>query len=296
MFSFLKTPDWETEGAAWPHRGASQLIEAGNYRWHVQRMGSGPGLLLIHGTGAATHSWAGLMPLLATSFDVVAFDLPGHGFTSTQRWSPPSLRHVADQVGLLVDAIGVKPVIVAGHSAGAAILIRMAIDKALAPAALVSINGALTPFGGAAQAVFPAIAKLFYYNPISAYAFAQGARDIRRVRRLIEQTGSHVSENIVERYAALMRRPAHVAGALGMMAHWDLTMIDEALAGLPFPCVFVAGENDRAVPPEEAKRAAGLAPDGRQIVLPDLGHLAHEEAPALVADLIAEVASEAEIV
>ncbi len=57
-------------------------------RWHVQRMGEGPPLLLIHGTGAATHSWRGLMPMLARHFTVIAPDLPGHGFTQ----SPPAHR------------------------------------------------------------------------------------------------------------------------------------------------------------------------------------------------------------
>lgn len=66
----------------WPHRDCSQFIEAAGLSWHVQRMGEGPALLLLHGTAAATHSWAGLMPLLARRFTVIAIDLPGHGFTA----------------------------------------------------------------------------------------------------------------------------------------------------------------------------------------------------------------------
>ncbi|MFX4944941.1 alpha/beta fold hydrolase, partial [Acinetobacter baumannii] len=61
---------------------------AAGYRWHVQVMGEGPVALLAHGTGAATHSWRKLMPILAKSFTVIAPDLPGHGFTDT----PPSHR------------------------------------------------------------------------------------------------------------------------------------------------------------------------------------------------------------
>ena len=66
----------------WPNRTASRYVEAGGLRWHVQSLGdTGPVILLLHGTGAATHSWAGLAPLLATRFRVVAPDLPGHGFS-----------------------------------------------------------------------------------------------------------------------------------------------------------------------------------------------------------------------
>src|SRR5206468_2126887 len=63
--------------ADWPNRAASLAVEAGGLRWHVQRAGHGPVLLLLHGTGAATHTWRDLLPLLATDFTVVAPDLPG---------------------------------------------------------------------------------------------------------------------------------------------------------------------------------------------------------------------------
>ena len=68
-------------GRDWPNRAASRTVRAAGLNWHVQVMGSGPVLLLAHGTGAATHSWRGLAPLLAQHFTVVAPDLPGHGYT-----------------------------------------------------------------------------------------------------------------------------------------------------------------------------------------------------------------------
>ncbi|MFY0022431.1 hypothetical protein ABTQ05_21120, partial [Acinetobacter baumannii] len=61
-------PDWATDGRDWPHRDASRFVDAGRVRFHVQVMGSGPPLLLIHGTGAATHSWRDVAPLLAEHF------------------------------------------------------------------------------------------------------------------------------------------------------------------------------------------------------------------------------------
>ena len=73
--------NFETDGRDWPHRQASRFVEAGGLKWHVQIMGAGPPLLLVHGTGASTHSWRDLMPLLAERYRVVAPDLPGHGFT-----------------------------------------------------------------------------------------------------------------------------------------------------------------------------------------------------------------------
>jgi len=72
---------WERDGRDWPNRSASRFVSAAGLRWHVQQFGTGPVALLVHGTGASTHSWRGLAPILAESFSVVAPDLPGHGFT-----------------------------------------------------------------------------------------------------------------------------------------------------------------------------------------------------------------------
>lgn len=80
--------NWDHDGRDWPNREHSRFVEAAGLRWHVQQMGRGPVLLLLHGTGASTHSWRALMPLLAAEFTVVAPDLPGHGFTSAPPAAP----------------------------------------------------------------------------------------------------------------------------------------------------------------------------------------------------------------
>ena len=89
--------DWDRDGRDWPHRHASQFVRAAGMRWHVQRMGlpagTAPAALLLHGTGASTHSWRSLMPLLALHFDVLALDLPGHAFTSAPLAGPLSRHH-----------------------------------------------------------------------------------------------------------------------------------------------------------------------------------------------------------
>ena len=61
----------------WPNRAASRYVDAGGLRWHVQSLGdAGPDLLLLHGTGAATHSWAGLAPLLSETSTQAQFLIP----------------------------------------------------------------------------------------------------------------------------------------------------------------------------------------------------------------------------
>jgi magnesium chelatase accessory protein len=67
-------------------RHLSSFVETPRLRWHVQ-LAQHPNeeassILLLHGTGASTHSWRALLPLLSDNFTVLAIDLPGHGFTS----------------------------------------------------------------------------------------------------------------------------------------------------------------------------------------------------------------------
>jgi pimeloyl-ACP methyl ester carboxylesterase len=138
-------PDWNTDGRDWPNRAASRFVTAGRLRWHVQQQGQGPVLLLVHGTGASTHSWRELLPLLAADFTVVAPDLPGHGFTECPAPERLSLPGMAEAVRALLTTLGVAPAVVVGHSAGAAVLARLCIDGQLAPRCFVSAASATRP-------------------------------------------------------------------------------------------------------------------------------------------------------
>lgn len=279
----LEAPTWERDGRDWPHRQASRFVAAAGIRWHVQQFGSGPTVLLIHGTGASTHTWRHLAPLLAGHYSVVMLDLPGHGFTGTPRFARMALPAMAADLGALLAVLNVSPSLVIGHSAGAAILARMQLDGWL-PAAtpLISLNGALLPFDGAAGVFFSPMAKLFAISPLVPQIVAWHGYDQRAVERLVRSTGSQLDREGVALYARLIRRTGHVHGVLAMMANWDLAPLEEDLRQLQGPLVLVAASQDRAVPPSEANRIAQRVPHAQVISLSGLGHLAHEEDAARV--------------
>lgn len=284
---------WERDGLDWPHRDTSRFVLAGGLKWHVQQMGKGPVLLLIHGTGASTHSWRDFAPLMARHYTVVAADLPGHAFTDTPPAAQMSLPGMSNALAALVEALGLDVALCISHSAGAAIGARMVLDRRIPPRALVSINGAFLPLDGLPGLLFPPVARMMAATPLASKLFAWRASDRSAVERLIGGTGSALDATGVELYARLVRDQRHAAGALAMMARWDLRPLLRELPALPAPLVLLVGANDRAVPPEQARRVAALMPRApAPIVLEHLGHLAHEERPAEVARAVLQAVAQ----
>lgn len=281
------SPRWSVEGRDWPHRAHSQFIDCGGLRWHVQVMGEGPPLLLLHGTGAATHSWRDLAPLLAKEFTVIAPDLPGHGFTSGRPAGGLTMSAMARAMGELLHLMNIEPEVVVGHSAGAAIAIRMTLDEMVAPRAIAGLSAALLPFPGLAAKLFPALAKLLFVNPFAPHLFARMARVNGETNRFLERaTGSHIDAEGVALYQRLMASPGHVTGAITMMAEWNLDALKRDLPRLQTRVLLIHGEGDAAIPVKAAAEAADLIDGGTLVTLPGIGHLAHEERPEEVAKLI----------
>jgi len=287
---------WDRDGRDWPNREASRFVDAGGIAWHVQQFGQGPPALLVHGTGASTHSWAWIAPYLKDNFTLIAVDLPGHAFSGSLPGARMSLPGIAAALGALLAELHVSPVLVVGHSAGAAIIARMALDRAIAPHLLVSINGALMPFQGAASHIFPALAKALFVNPLASRFFTWRASQEGAVERLIANTGSRIPAQSLGHYQRLFRSPTHVAGALAMMANWNLSALAGELPRLGPRLLQIVGSNDRAIPPDQAFQLARRIPDAKVEVLRGPGHLAHEEEPRRVAAPILEAATTMEIV
>jgi magnesium chelatase accessory protein len=279
--------DWARDGVDWPHHEASRFVAAAGLSWHVQSFGKGPCLLLLHGTAASVHSWRDLAPILARDHHVIACDLPGHGFTSGQSARDLTLPGMARAVAGLVKALGVKPVALIGHSAGAAVACRMALDGIVRVRMIIGLNAALLPFDGAAGRFAPALARLLFLNPFAPAVFAVQAND-GSVARLIRSTGSALRPEGVAFYRRLFSTYSHVGGALGMMAQWDLASLARELGKLTPPLALIVGDRDRAIPPSQSQQVVQKVPHARRIVAAGLGHLAHEEEPYQIAQLIAQ--------
>ena len=274
----------------WPHRRLSRFVDAAGLRWHVQWTNELdlPVLLLLHGTGAACSSWRDLLPVLATRFTVIAPDLPGHGFTSAMPGGIASLPAVARSIAALLRALGLAPDYIVGHSAGAAIAVQMALAETPSVQRLVCLGGALRPLDGFAGRFGSPLARVLSRNAFVTHLAAWRADDDAAVRRFLASTGSTLDAKGVAVYRELLRRPTHIAGALAMMGGWDLEPLQRMLRLLQPDVMVVHGEGDRTVPPSQSRELASRLKRARLVLLPGLGHLAHEEKPAEVAEMLVQ--------
>ena len=235
--------DWEKYKTDWPNSAWSNFVNAGKHRWHVQTKGTGNNILLLHGTGASVHSWSGLFEKLSQDFRVVAIDLPGHGFTKLGTKQRSSLTHMAADIVALCDQEGIKPDYIIGHSAGTAVALEM--SKTLTLRGVIGLNSALSKFGGIASWALPMLAKVIALNPfIPSYLAGLGGNP-DRVKKLLNDTGSRLSETQIDYYKALFKDKNHVEGALLMMSQWNLDRLLLRLSELGTATLLIAGDRDK---------------------------------------------------
>jgi magnesium chelatase accessory protein len=125
--------------------------------------------------------------------------------------------------------------------------------------------------------MFSPIARWLALNPLVPTLFAWQASHPAVLRRLLEGTGSRLDDEGRALYARLVRDPRHAAGALAMMASWDLRALARELPRLAVPLELLVGTADRTLPPSHAERIRACLPSARVTPLRGLGHLMHEE-------------------
>jgi magnesium chelatase accessory protein len=195
---------------------------------------------------------------------------------------------MAADIRSLCGMLGVRPFAIVGHSAGAAIGLRLVADD---PRPLVAINGAFQMFDGVAAWLFPVVAKTLAVNPLTPRLFTLGSTP-ERTRKLLAGTGSTLDDEGLMQMHRLFSDHRHVGGALNMMANWSLTRLLRSVPKIEAPVLLIASEGDKAIPAAVSRDLAGRLPDARLHVIPTLGHLVHEEAPADVAEALLPFLSE----
>jgi pimeloyl-ACP methyl ester carboxylesterase len=246
------------------------------------RLGDGPPLVLLHGTNSSRAVWAPLAGPLAAARTVLVPDLPGHGESPPTSSTPAAWAH---EVVALLDALGFRDAVFAGHSSGGwtalevAKLGRATGVLALAPAGLWrSRSPWLTDLG-----------------QVINWRLGQGLgaaveRPLRRRggRRLaLRQISARPADVPAECAVAAAR--ASIA-ARGFPEHLRRTRRQRFLGGaaIDVPVLVVWGASDRIARERTSRHADQLPPQAQVETWADCGHMVMWDAPArLVAAALA---------
>ena len=215
---------------------------------------------------------AGLATLLSRQFTCVLIDLPGQGFTPALGERKHLLSAMSSAVADLCDQLDLVPDYVIGHSAGAAVGIRMSLDTPIAPKGILSINGALLPFGAFIEPLMIKAARGLSQSSRVVHFLARRGTGKAYVRRALRDTGAAISEPMIQRYAQLISQPEHIEGTLRMMGGWELGKLAADLAQVTTPVHLIGSAKDHIVPATRAHRATRDIPGSTAVTLGNAGY------------------------
>ena len=268
----------------WPYSEYSKFLETDNFVWHYQLIGKpgNPIILLIHGAGASSHSWANLIPKLQ-KFQVLAVDLPGHRFSKIKKGIRPQHDTIVRDLIILFESLKIKPNVFVGHSIGAVIVLSLSVIYEGPLSSIVLINGALVRFVGPAGTIFPLMARVFYASPLTKYWIRLFNSAETSLRKFLSISGSNLTIKNIDYYMKLMTDEDHVTGTLAFISNWNIGDIEKKLKKVSVPTLFLAGMRDGIVNYKTSVRAHKKAFNAKIKLFKSEGHLIHEVSSAKIA-------------
>jgi pimeloyl-ACP methyl ester carboxylesterase len=285
----LPQPAWPAAGAGAENHIAARTQFVRNPvfqgKMYLEQWGddSKPSIILIHGLGDnGATDWRYLAPLLARSFHVIAFDLPGFGRSAkfNELYSPDNYARLVDW---LAATYAQKPFILIGHSMGGVIALAYATTHPhnLKQLVLIDAAGILHPASFSKSLIdnykptwwshlIPDTAQL---NRLLGF----GIEDFYGVPEAIDL----VLSTGFTRRTFLGEDPAKIAG---------LAMVQKDFSGLldqvTMPTLIVWGADDDIAPLRTGKMLAALLPHARLEIIPESKHVPMLDATAELNNII----------
>ena len=261
----------------------SKFIEVNGVNVHYKIYGTGePVLILLHGFGASLFSWHEVTTPLAEYGTVIAYDRPAFGLTERPlEWEGENPYSQDAQVELvigLMDALGVEKATLVGNSAGGTVSMLTALKYPERIESLILVDPAVYAGGGAPAWIRPVLGtpQMRHVGPLFARQIqAQGVEFIK--------TAWHDPRKISQATFDGYQKPLKVEN--WDKALWELTLssresgLAERVKEFALPILVITGDDDRIVPTEQSLRLAEELPNAALAVIPQCGHLPHEECP-----------------
>jgi pimeloyl-ACP methyl ester carboxylesterase len=232
--------------------------------------GSGdPAFVFVHGWQGDRSAWGGVIEELGPGVRAIALDQRGSG-ASSDAPGPFRLERFAADLQELIDTLGIAPAVIVGHSMGATVALRCAVDAPSSVRALVLIAPVPASGGG--------------YSPKGEAFLRATAGDAEAARTWLARTLVDASnEAALERLCAAAARSPRTA-ALESFESWAFADFAGETRGINAPVLVIAPERD--APDVSERTVTALLPNARHVVLQDAAHYAIVEQPEPIARLI----------
>lgn len=230
-------------------------------------------LVLLHGFMHSLDVWASYVFKYMKDIRIIAIDLLGHG-ESTDLADVHTMDMQADMVKAVLDHIGVRDCVIAGHSMGGYISLALAQR-------------------------YPEIIKgLALINSHALKDTQEGSKGRLRTCEIIERNrASFIVSFIPELFSETKREELHseikdlqdmamgmkaesiIAAQRGMMEKPSSLHI---LANADYPILFLAGKHDSRIEMEKVFAQAMMPKHSELMVLDNVGHMVHVEARSII--------------
>ena len=279
--------------AAWslvPPRDPRSLATGGQFAvvdgietyWECH--GEGPPVLLIPPGGGQVSTWRMTIAALARTHRVWSLDLPGSGLSAKPADFAYTHAAYARFVRSFMAKMGLSRAAIGGHSLGGTVALALALDAPEVCAGLILIAA-----GG-----YPREGRIGRFNPLRSrlanaalMSFAAYPWVIRRAFRLVYHAPSRFAadRDLVARTSALLRVPGAQAAYFRMQKGLDFGFAlpePARIRTVAVPTLVVWGQDDRVIPPATAARFARDIAGAAVLIVPEAGHMVHEEQPDAV--------------
>lgn len=263
-----------------------------SYRVQGEEHGSEGATLLLHGLPGSSFSWRAIMPALAATRAVYAFDMLCYGDSDYPWPADVSIWGQADALAPCLRQLGLSKIILAGYDVGGGVAqvlaTRLLIEQARA---IVLIS--TTCYAQAFAAHWPLPEMLNHQEPDAPRhtSLEQLTTDLRATFPKGAVTPDKLSAEVLDQYLApwnteigkeaLFQHIRQQLPTYSMSVASDMRWVNK-------PVLIIWGEQDGVLSPTFAERLHRDIPDSRLALIPNAGHLVLEEAPDQVARLMNE--------
>lgn len=247
-------------------------------------IGSGPPLVMLHGTGPGASGWSNFrltVPAFVDRYRVIVPDLPRYGKSSKVPIRGPRLTVLAGIMADFFEAIGIREASIIGNSMGGQTAMKLAIDRPDLVRRLVVMGS--PPLGPSAMSPSPSEA----IRLIEGYYKGSGP-SVDKMRQLLSAMvfdQSLITDELVEARYASSIDPEVIEANKGPL--WEKETLEGQLGRLAAPVLIVWGQDDRAAALDIGIRMVRELPDARLVLFSRCGHWAQVERASEFNSLVA---------